>query len=161
MKCFRTVLKEKSGSFYERKDWANTIICICLRVFSPTIRVWRLFPSVFFQVCQNLSLSSRFELHTFLLCPGQGFYRGRESCWFLQNRVVCKVSSFLGHLTHFSILKSGLGPYCGNENHSLFLESMHIVTGPSLTRATFMSAPNSPVPTGFPTASLRALQNCS
>ncbi len=29
--------------------------------------------------------------------------------------------------------------------YSLFLESMTMVTGPSLTRLTFMSAPNSPV----------------
>ena len=33
-------------------------------------------------------------------------------------------------------------------HHSLFLESMVIVTGPSLTSATFMSAPNTPDFTG-------------
>jgi len=34
----------------------------------------------------------------------------------------------------------------------LFLESMLIVTGPSFTRPTFMSAPKTPVPTGLPMA---------
>ena len=32
--------------------------------------------------------------------------------------------------------------------YSLFLESIRIVTGPSLSNATFMSAPNIPVSTG-------------
>jgi hypothetical protein len=45
--------------------------------------------------------------------------------------------------------------------YSLFLVSMHIVTGPSFSISTFMSAPNSPVPTGFPMASERSLQNAS
>ncbi len=39
------------------------------------------------------------------------------------------------------------------ESYSLFFVSMMIVTGPSFTSATFMSAPNSPVGTGFPIAS--------
>ena len=43
--------------------------------------------------------------------------------------------------------------------YSLFLVSIHIVTGPSLSSSTFMSAPNSPVPTGLPRAVLKSLQN--
>ena len=36
-----------------------------------------------------------------------------------------------------------------NWHYSLFLLSIKIVTGPSLTKATFMSAPNAPVFIGF------------
>ena len=36
--------------------------------------------------------------------------------------------------------------------YSLFFVSIHIVTGPSFNNSTFMSAPNSPVPIGFPNA---------
>ena len=45
--------------------------------------------------------------------------------------------------------------------YSLFLVSMQMVTGPSLSSSTFMSAPNSPVPTGLPRASESLLQNSS
>ena len=45
--------------------------------------------------------------------------------------------------------------------HSLFLVSMMIVTGPSLSSATFMSAPNSPVATSLPSVSLILLQKYS
>ena len=46
---------------------------------------------------------------------------------------------------------------CGNEVsafYSLFFVSIEMVTGPSFNSSTFMSAPNSPVPIGFPIASL-------
>ncbi len=39
-------------------------------------------------------------------------------------------------------------------DYSLFFVSMMMVTGPSLVRLTFMSAPNSPWPTGRPIALL-------
>ena len=42
--------------------------------------------------------------------------------------------------------------------YSLFLVSIQMVTGPSLTSSTFMSAPNSPVPTCLPSASLMRVQ---
>ena len=51
--------------------------------------------------------------------------------------------------------------YSANRNYSLFLVFMQMVTGPSLTRATFMSAPNSPVPTVRPMAAESAAQNLS
>lgn len=41
--------------------------------------------------------------------------------------------------------------------YSLFLVSITIVTGPSFTNSTFISAPNSPVPIFFP----RSADNCS
>lgn len=37
-----------------------------------------------------------------------------------------------------------------NISYSFCFESIQIVTGPSFTRATFMSAPNTPVCIGFP-----------
>ena len=42
-----------------------------------------------------------------------------------------------------------------------FFESMQMVAGPSLTRDIFISAPNSPVPTGLPMARDRRRQNSS
>ena len=48
-----------------------------------------------------------------------------------------------------------------NKRHSLFLESMMMVTGPSLSSSTFMSAPNSPVPTSLPIAVLNCWQKAS
>src|SRR5690606_2070659 len=45
--------------------------------------------------------------------------------------------------------------------HTLFFVSMIIVTGPSFTRATFISAPNSPVWTGFPSCELNTATNFS
>lgn len=45
--------------------------------------------------------------------------------------------------------------------YSLCFVSIQMVTGPSLSSSTFMSAPNSPVPTDFPSAVLRSLQNFS
>ena len=45
--------------------------------------------------------------------------------------------------------------------YSLLWVSIMIVTGPSFSNSTFMSAPNSPVPTGFPSASDSFLQNSS
>lgn len=45
--------------------------------------------------------------------------------------------------------------------YSLFFVSMQIVTGPSFKSSTFMSAPNSPVPTCLPIASLSLRQNSS
>ena len=52
-------------------------------------------------------------------------------------------------------------PSEAKESHSLFFVSMQIVTGPSLTRATCMSAPKVPVGTGLPSASDRAAQKRS
>ena len=45
--------------------------------------------------------------------------------------------------------------------YSLFFVSMQMVTGPSFNSSTFMSAPNSPVPTGLPRASDSLRQNSS
>ena len=49
--------------------------------------------------------------------------------------------------------------FCGV--YSLFCESMKIVVGPSLRRETFISAPNSPVPTVLPRSELTFAQNFS
>lgn len=46
-------------------------------------------------------------------------------------------------------------------NHSRFFESIQMVTGPSLTRETSIMAPNSPVGTVFPAASLNRATNAS
>ena len=51
--------------------------------------------------------------------------------------------------------------YCHFYLYSLFLVSMQMVTGPSLSNSTFMSAPNSPVPTGLPKAEDSFVQNSS
>ena len=45
--------------------------------------------------------------------------------------------------------------------YSLFCESIKMVVGPSLRRETFMSAPNSPVPTVLPKTALTFAQNFS
>ena len=45
--------------------------------------------------------------------------------------------------------------------YSLFLVSIHIVTGPSFSSSTFMSAPNSPVATCLPIASESCVQKAS
>ena len=50
-------------------------------------------------------------------------------------------------------LSGGVGQRC----YSRFRLSIQIVTGPSLTKATFMSAPNSPVATGRPSSLDRAV----
>ena len=52
-----------------------------------------------------------------------------------------------------AVLKEYLKKGAIAKYYSLFFVSMMIVTGPSLTRETFISAPNSPVGTGFPIAS--------
>lgn len=39
---------------------------------------------------------------------------------------------------------------CAFAVYSLFFVSIQIVTGPSFSNSTFISAPNSPVPTGLP-----------
>jgi len=43
-------------------------------------------------------------------------------------------------------------------HYSLFLVSIHIVTGPLFRSSTFMSAPNSPVPTSLPRPMLSSWQ---
>jgi len=45
-------------------------------------------------------------------------------------------------------------------NYSRTLESMMIVTGPSLTRSTCMAAPNSPVSMGLPKSCVSLRMNC-
>ena len=45
--------------------------------------------------------------------------------------------------------------------YSLLLVSIQIVTGPSLMSATFMSAPNSPVPTSLPMSAESVVQKYS
>jgi len=50
---------------------------------------------------------------------------------------------------------------CPPLDHSRFLVSMVRVTGPSLMRATFMSAPNSPEETGLPRFCSRVFRNAS
>jgi hypothetical protein len=53
-----------------------------------------------------------------------------------------------------------LSPYSPSL-YTLFFESITIVTGPSFVSATFISAPNSPVCTGFAKASSNAFTNFS
>ena len=50
---------------------------------------------------------------------------------------------------------------CLSLHYSLRRESMMIVTGPSLTRATFISAPNLPLPTFLPSTFSNSLQYIS
>lgn len=49
----------------------------------------------------------------------------------------------------------------GRLPYSLFFVSMQMVTGPSLSSSTFMSAPNSPVCTGLPNCTAMAATNFS
>ena len=46
-------------------------------------------------------------------------------------------------------------------SHSLFFVSMQMVTGPSFSSSTFISAPNSPAATGFPSCSSTTSRNRS
>ena len=82
------------------------------------------------------------------------------------------LSNFLrkhGHIRQFAEVAHTVSAYpivnrllrffYSHRHHSLSLESMIIVTGPSLTSATCISAPNSPSPHGLPTAALRLSMN--
>ncbi len=51
----------------------------------------------------------------------------------------------MSHLCHPCVLR---GSYDPAEYYSLFFESIRIVTGPSFSKDTFISAPNLPVCTG-------------
>lgn len=60
----------------------------------------------------------------------------------------------------FIVLYCSLRP-SRNHHYSLFLVSIQIVTGPSFSNSTFISAPNLPVPTCFPIASESWAQKAS
>lgn len=55
---------------------------------------------------------------------------------------------------------TGVGANCTNA-YSFSRESMRMVTGPSFTSSICMSAPNSPVSTGFPKSTISFLINAS
>ena len=75
----------------------------------------------------------------------------------------CHVCEFT-EISHSVLLYPGINlclKFLKSHDYSLFLVSMQIVTGPSLSNSTFMSAPNVPVLTGFSISLSIASQNFS
>ena len=128
----KTNLVDKKTSVLLSQKCSSVVFKFCSFVllspllFCPFVLLSQKCSSVVFKFCSFVLLS------TLLFCPSVLLSKKQNSFVLLSHPQL-----------RFSVLLS-------NNRYSLLFVSIQIVTGPSLMSATFISAPNSPVPTSLP-----------